>query len=482
MNNQTSSSSAKTKELANVKRLPILISMIIGAFFTILNETLLNVAFPQLSIELNVTPETLQWLATGYMLVVAILIPSSALLVQWFTTRQVFIGAMMIFTIGTLVSALAPGFSILLVGRLLQAAGTGLMMPVLMNTILLLYPPEKRGAAMGSIGLVMMFAPAIGPTLSGIILESLDWRWLFYIVLPFAIFSIVFAFIYLKNVSEPTKPKVDVLSILLSTIGFGGIVYGFSSSSKGWDSPQVYGMILIGFVALLFFVLRQLKLKEPLLDLRAFKYPMFTLTTILLIIMMMTMFSTMTLLPFLFQGALGLTVYATGLIMLPGSLMNGVLSPVSGKLFDKFGPRALIIPGTVILAVVMWFFTQVTADTSKMTFIILHVSMMIAISMIMMPAQTNGLNQLPRRFYPHGTAILNTLSQVAGAIGVAFFISIMTTGQSNYLAQSANPADPAQLTNAMVSGVHNAFMVGFVFALLAVVVALFTKRSLTPKE
>lgn len=156
----------QTKEFENIKRLPILISMIIGAFFTILNETLLNVAFPQLTIELNVEPATLQWLSTGYMLVVAVLIPASALLVQWFTTRQVFIGAMVIFTFGTLVSSLAPGFSVLLVGRLLQAAGTGLMMPVLMNTILFLYPPEKRGAAMGSIGLVMMFAPAIGPTLS----------------------------------------------------------------------------------------------------------------------------------------------------------------------------------------------------------------------------------------------------------------------------------------------------------------------------
>ena len=482
MNTTTSSASSHSHELKNVKRLPILISLIIGAFFSILNETLLNVAFPQLMVDLNVSASTLQWLSTGYMLVVAVLIPASALLVQWFTTRQVFLGAMTVFTLGTLVSGIAPGFSILLVGRLLQAAGTGLMMPVLMNTILFLYPPEKRGAAMGSIGLVMMFAPAIGPTLSGIILESLDWRWLFYIVIPFAIFSMVFAFIYLKNVSTPTKPKVDVLSIVLSTIGFGGPIFGFSSTGEGWDSPKVYLMIPLGLVALLWFVLRQLKLKEPLLDLRAFKYPMFTLTTILLTIMMMTMFSTMTLLPFLFQGALGLTVYATGLIMLPGSLLNGLISPVTGKLFDRFGPKALIIPGTVILAIVMWFFTQVTADTSKTTFIMLHVSMMVSISMIMMPAQTNGLNQLPKRYYPHGTAILNTLSQVAGAIGVAFFISIMTSGQRSYLEQSSNPTAPAEMTEAMVSGVQNAFLIGFGFALLAVVVALFTKRSQSPEE
>ncbi|WP_145950369.1 DHA2 family efflux MFS transporter permease subunit, partial [Paenibacillus sp. Y412MC10] len=292
---------------------------------------------------------TLQWLATGYMLVVGVLAPASALLVQWFTTRQMFLGAMMLFTIGTLVCSIAPEFSVLLVGRLLQAAGSGLMLPVMMNTILVLYPPEKRGAAMGSIGLVIMFAPAIGPTLSGLILDSLQWRWLFYLVLPFAIFSIVFAFIYLKNVSQPTKPKVDVISIILSTIGFGGIVYGFSSSgegSGGWTNPQVYITVLVGAVALLLFVLRQFKVKEPLMDLRSFRFPMFTLTALLLIIIMMTLFSSMALLPFLFQGALGMTVFASGLLMLPGSLLNGLMSPLTGKLFDKFGPRALVIPGS----------------------------------------------------------------------------------------------------------------------------------------
>jgi len=482
MNTSASPASSQSQDIGNVKRLPIMISLIIGAFFSILNETLLSNAIPQLEIELNVTASILQWLSTGYMLVVAVLIPASALLVQWLTTRQVFLGAMIVFTIGTIVCGIAPEFSVLLIGRLLQAVGTGLMMPVLMNTILLLYPPEKRGGAMGTIGLVIMFAPAIGPTLSGIILDSLEWRWLFFIVLPFALFSIVFAFIYLKNLSQPTKPKVDVISILLSTIGFGGIVYGFSSSYKGWDKLEVYGMIGIGLIALLLFVIRQLKLKEPLLDLRAFKFPMFTLTTILLIIMMMTMFSTMALLPFLFQGALGLTVYASGLIMLPGSLLNGLISPITGKLFDKFGPRALMIPGTMALAIVMWFFTQVSVDTSKSTFIILHICLMVAISMIMMPAQTNGLNQLPPRYYPHGTAILNTLSQVAGAIGVAFFISIMTSGQKNYLAQSTDPTSVVEQTGALVSGIHNAFVIGFGFAILAIIVAFFTKRAKTSVE
>lgn len=459
------------------KRTIILLSMMIGAFITILNETLLNAALPKLATEFGVEASTVQWLSTGYMLVVAVLIPSSALLVQWFTTRQVFIGAMVIFTIGTIISAAASGFTILLIGRLFQAAGTGLMMPVLMNTVLYLFPPEKRGTAMGSLGLVMMFAPAIGPTLSGIILEHFEWRWLFIFIIPFAVFSVIFATIYLVNVSKPTKPKVDLLSIVLSTIGFGGVVYGFSSSGEGWNHVEVYGVIAVGLIALVLFIFRQLKLEEPLLDLRAFKYPMFRLAAVLLIVMMMTMFSTMSLLPFLFQGALGYTVYATGLIMLPGSLLNGFLSPVSGKLFDLFGPRVLIIPGTIILAIVMAFFTQVSAETSTTIFVILHISLMVAISMIMMPAQTTGLNQLPQEYYPHGTAILNTLSQVAGAIGVALFIGIMTAGQKGYLQQSVNPTSVTEAKEALIAGVQNAFLIGLLFAIIAVVISFFIKRT-----
>lgn len=488
MNSTAAAAASQPADLGHIKKLPILISLIIGAFFSILNETLLNVAFPDLVVKLQVSASTLQWLSTGYMLMIGVLVPASALLVQWFTTRQMFLGAMGLFAVGTLVCGIAPGFSVLLIGRMLQAAGSGLMLPVLMNTILLLYPPDKRGAAMGSIGLVMMFAPAIGPTLSGLILQFMEWRWLFFLVLPFAIFSIIFASVYLKNVSLPTKPKVDVLSIILSTIGFGGIVYGFSSAGGGegeggvgggWSQPEVYVTILVGAVALLLFTLRQFTLKEPLMNLRAFRFPVFSLTVALMIIMMMTLFSTMTLLPFLFQGALGLTVFATGLIMLPGSLLNGLISPFTGKLFDKFGPRALVIPGTAALVVILWFMTRITVETSRIELLVLHICMMVAISMIMMPVQTNGLNELPPHYYPHGTAILNTLSQVAGAIGVAFFISVMATGQSRFLERLSQPPEPAQVAESMVAGIHNAFVIGLGFAVVALVLSLFLKRTKT---
>ncbi|WP_223869564.1 MDR family MFS transporter [Paenibacillus sabuli] len=489
--NSATAAGAPHRDLGEVKRLPILISLIIGAFFSILNETLLNIAFYDLTIDLEVPYSTIQWLSTSYMLTVGILIPVSALLVQWFTTRQMFLGAMILFSLGTLICGLAPEFPVLLVGRIVQALGTGLMLPVMMNTILILYPPEKRGAAMGSMGLVIMFAPAIGPTLSGLILESLHWRWLFFLVLPFAIFAVIFAAAFLKNVSDVTKPRVDILSILLSTIGFGGIVFGFSSAGEGgaggeghagWSSPQVYWSIIVGGVALLLFIWRQLKSREPMLDLRAFKFPMFGLTAVLLIIVMMSLFSTMLLLPIFLQQGLLMTAFAAGLVMLPGGALNGVLSPFMGRLFDKFGPRVLVIPGTILLIAVMYMFTRINLETTSGYLILLHCLMMVALAMIMMPAQTNGLNQLPRRYYPHGTAILNTLQQVAGAIGVAFFISIMTRGSNRYLAGSSDPTSPQELLVALKEGVQGSFHIGMYLAIGALVLALFIRRTKAPEE
>ncbi|WP_107728280.1 DHA2 family efflux MFS transporter permease subunit [Desmospora activa] len=462
-----------------------MISLIVGAFFAILNETLLNVAYTDLIEELEVTAATIQWLATGFMLVVGVLVPVTALLNQWFTTRQMFFGAMILFTIGTFVCGISPNFSILLIGRLIQAGGTGLLLPVMMNTILVLYPPHERGGAMGTIGLVIMFAPAIGPTLSGLIVETLHWRWLFFLVLPFALLSIVVSSIYLKNVWEVTKPKVDIISILLSTLGFGGVVFGFSSAGEGnggWMSPEVYIPLGVGGISLLLFLWRQLKVKEPLLDVRAFQYPMFSLATVQLMIMMMTLFSTIIILPMFLQGAATLSAFITGLILLPGGILNGFISPVVGRLFDKYGPRMLVIPGTIIVMVVMWFIAGITPTTSIPALILLHSLLMIGIAMVMMPVQTNGLNQLPRRYYPHGTAILNTLQQVAGAIGVALFISIMTAGQSKYMASVSDPTAPIRQVEALTAGVQGAFSIGMIFAVVGFVLALFIKRSAAHPE
>ncbi|CAI6078839.1 MDR family MFS transporter [Cohnella sp. JJ-181] len=482
MNGATPSSGGATIDLSKIRRGPIVFSLIIGAFVAILNETLLGNALPDLMKEFDVGATTIQWLSTAYMLVIGVLVPITALLQQWFTTRQMFLSAMTLFFIGTAISAFAPEFGVLLCGRVVQAMGTGLMLPVLMNTILVIFPIEKRGAAMGLIGLVIMFAPAIGPTLSGLIIDALDWRWLFYLVLPLAAFSIIFAAAFLRNVTDLTKPKVDIVSILLSTLGFGGIVYGFSKAGEsGWGDTEVVWSLAVGGISLLLFIWRQLVVKEPILDLRAFKYPMFSLVTVLLFVVMMTMFSTMTILPMFLQSALLLTAFKSGLLMLPGSIINGIMAPVSGKLFDKFGPRVLVIPGLALTALSVWMFTGIDTDVSNGYVIFIHIVMLIGISMVMMPAQTTGLNQLPRHLYPHGTAILNTLQQVSGAIGTALFISIMSTGSKDYLAGSSDPTAPAEQVAGLMAGLHDAFWIGFIVALVALVVGLFIRRTKPPE-
>lgn len=480
MNAATTAQQQNQPDLSNIKVIPIVIALLIGAFVSFLNETLLGNAMPILMQDLQVTPAKIQWLTTAYMLVIGVLVPITAILQQWWTSRQMFLISMSTFLVGTIIAAVAPSFSFLLIGRIVQAAGTGLMMPLMMNTILVIFPPEKRGGAMGMMGLVMMFAPAIGPTLSGVIVDHMDWRWLFIIVIPLTIISIICGMIYMRNVTVITKPKVDWLSIILSTIGFGGIVYSFSSygdAEAGWSDPAVYGTLIAGAISLTLFVIRQLVVDSPMLNLRAFRYPMFSLTIVLIFIVMMSMFSTMVLLPLFLQTVLLITALKSGLIMLPASILNGIMAPITGKLFDRFGPRLIIIPGIALIAVAVWLFSGLNAETTTGQIIMYHVLLMVGISLAMMPIQTHGLNQLTPDLYPHGTAIFSTLTQVAGAIGTALFISRMSNAAKEQVAKLADPSDPLQLLQAQIGGYQSAFKMGFVLAILSLILALFIRKT-----
>lgn len=472
-------------ENPNVKTLPIMAALIIGAFFALLNETLLNIALTTLMHEFGITLPTVQWVATGFMLIMGIVIPISPLLMQWFTTRQLFIGTMTVFTIGTAIAAIAPTFSVLLIGRLIQAVGTGLLMPVIFNVFLLIYPPHKRGKIMGIVGLVIMFAPAIGPTLSGVIVDYLGWRFLFITVIPFTLFSILFAFKYLMNVSEVTKPKIDWLSILFSTIGFGATIYGFSSvgeSEAGFLTPTVFISIIVGGIGIILFAIRQFKIDEPLMDLRVFKLPMFSHAVIMFIIIVMTMFASELILPVFMQGPMALAPAAAGMLLLPGSILNGIMSPFMGALFDKVGPRVMMIPATIVLAATMFMFSRLTADTPPWVIIVGFMLIMLSVSATMMPAETNGLNQLPKRLYPHGTAVMSTLQPLSGAIGVSVFISILNAKQASYLEGVADPTSQASLTQAMEVAVEHVYFIIFIFALITVLLSFIVYRARPVEE
>ncbi|SNX72662.1 DHA2 family lincomycin resistance protein-like MFS transporter [Bacillus oleivorans] len=460
--------------------------MILGVFVAILNETLLNVALTKIMDDFGIFPGTAQWLTTGYLLVIGVLIPVTAYLIQRFTTRSLFLGAMGLFTIGTFVAAIAPGIEWLIIGRLFQAAGTGLLFPLLTNVVFSIVPIEKRGSAMGTIGIVITFAPAIGPTLSGVIVEHFSWRVLFYGVLPIALIVIIFSYMKLKNVTETTNPKIDPLSLLLSTLGFGGIVYGFSSSGEGnggWSSNEVLFPIAIGVVSLILFTWRQLTISQPLLDLRTFKYRIFRLSTLIMMIVMMAMFSAMMLLPIFLQNALGYSPLEAGLVMLPGGIVMGIMSPITGRLFDKFGAKWLALIGLGLVAITLWQFAFITLSTPYSTIMIFNTLLMLGISMVMMPVMTNALNELPPALYPHGTAIISTLQQVAGAVGTALLVSIMTNRSTRFIENHLMMENAAELKIlAMIAGMKTAFLFGFGLVVTAWIVSVFIKRPISQEQ
>jgi EmrB/QacA subfamily drug resistance transporter len=473
--------------------------LMIGAFIAFLNNTLLNIALPSIMADLDIEAATVQWLTTGFMLVNGVLIPATAFLIQKYSVRHLFLVAMGLFTIGTLIAGIAHIFPVLLTGRMLQASGSAIMMPLLMNVMLVSFPIEKRGAAMGVFGLILMSAPAIGPTLSGWIIEHYDWRMLFHFVTPIAIAVLIIGFFLLKDKKEKVNIKLDFISLILSSAGFGGILYGFSSAgSKGWDSPIVYGTIIVGIISLVVFILRQFKQERPMLNFSVFKYPMFALSSAISMVLNMAMFSGMLLLPIYVQTIRGITPMDAGLMMLPGALLMAIMSPLTGKLFDKFGGRILAVIGLTITVVTTYYFSQLELDTSYNYLVILNAVRMVGISMVMMPVSTNGLNQLPKRLYPHGTAMNNTLNQVAGAIGTALLVTIMTNRTETHAkeiaedmmknapagAQGVQPSPEvlAQLKEqigmkAMLEGINDSFFIATFIAAVALILAFFIKRA-----
>lgn len=455
--------------------------LFMGAFVAIFTQTLLNIALPSIMTDLNIKDaSTVQWLVTGYMLVNGILIPASAYFIQRYSNRSIFILAMSIFALGTLFAGLAPTFGVLLAARMIQAAGAAMMMPLLMNVMLAAFPVERRGAAMGVFGLVMIVAPAIGPTLSGYIVEHYSWRVLFFIVLPVALIPLALGIFKLKNLTFQNRElSLDKMSLVFSSLGFGGILYGFSSAGQsGWDDPIVLGTITVGVVSLVTFILRQLKLSEPLLEFRIYKYPMFALSSAISIVLSISMFSAMILMPIYVQTIKGISPFDSGLLMLPGALVMGFMSPVTGKLFDKYGAKMLAITGMSIVVISTYYFSKLSLDTTYLEIMFLYTIRMFGISMVMMPVMTNGLNTLPMKAHPHGTAMNNTFQQVSGAIGSALLITVMnthTTSTAENLAKSGS--DPMNIMkNSMMEGITYTFFVSTLIAVVGLALTFFIKK------
>ncbi|WKA58224.1 MDR family MFS transporter [Planococcus shenhongbingii] len=453
---------------------PFLAVLMAGVFVAILNQTLLATALPHIMRDLDINANVAQWLTTVFMLVNGVMIPITAFLIGKFSTRRLFLTAIGLFAAGTIICAFAPGFPLLMVGRIIQASGAGIMMPLTQTILFIIYPVEKRGQAMGLFGLVISFAPALGPTLSGWIVEQYPWRALFYIVIPIAVIDFVLGYFLLRNVTKQTFPALDIPSIILSTFGFGGILYGFSSAgNNGWGSWPVILSIAVGVISLFFFIRRQFQLKKPLLEFRVFSYGIFTLSTILSIIVFVSMIGSATILPIYMQNMHGFTAFESGLMLLPGAIVMGAMNPVTGKIFDAVGGKWLAVVGLLIVTVSTFQFAVLTTTTAFTYLTVMHAIRMFGVSMVMMPVITAGLNQLPERLIPHGTAMSNTMRQVSGSIGTALLVTIMT----------GTALDPQQYgAEGLVRGVNISFAVVGVLSAVGVIMAFFLKKAEPSKK
>ena len=445
--------------------------LLAGTFIAILNQTLMITAIPPIMDEMNITANSAQWLTTVFMLVNGIMIPVSAFLLERFTTRQLFISAMSIFAVGTVVGGIAPNFEILLLGRVIQSIGAGVMLPLMTTVFLLIFPVNKRGAAMGLVGLVISFAPAIGPALSGWVTSHFSWRVLFFIILPIALIDIFVAYLFLKNVTEVSRPKVDVLSILLSSFGFGGLLYGFTCAGNyGWTHAATLLSLAIGGVSLLVFIFRQLRLKHPMLEFRVFSFSIFPFAIIIGMIGFMGLIGAETIIPLFMQNMRGFSAFEAGLALLPGALISGFMSPIVGRIFDKFGARWLVMIGLTIMTAVSFAFTNLGPTTSMTYITVLYGIRMFGLSMVMMPVATAALNQLPKRLIPHGAAMDNTMKMIAASVGTAILVTVMTT-----TAEGAKQRP--DIANPDMYGANIAFMVVSVLSLLGLILSFFIKHN-----
>jgi MFS transporter, DHA2 family, lincomycin resistance protein len=450
--------------------------LLVSTFVVILNETIMTVALPVLLVDLQVEASVGQWLTAGFLLTMSVVIPVTGFLIRRVPTRPLYGVAMALFSAGTLIAALAPGFAVLLIARVVQASGTAIMMPLLMTTVMTLVPPTRRGAIMGNISIVISVAPAIGPTVSGVVLNLFGWRAMFWTVLPIAVAALVFGYRRMVDVGEPSDTPVDIVSVVLSVLGFGGLVYGLSTVGQagGGSSPvTVWASFAVGVVGLGLFVARQLQLQRTdraLLDLRTFRSRTFTAASVLMMLMMATLLGSIVLLPIYMQTVLGLDPLATGLLLLPGGLVMGLLGPVVGRLYDRLGPRALLVPGVAVVSLGLWVAAfAFTAGAPVWLVVAFHLLLSVGLAFVFTPLFTAGLGSVQPRFYAYGSAIFGTTQQLAGAAGVAALVSVLSARAAALAAGGAGPVE------ATAGGVHAAFLVAAAVSVVAIVGAFLVR-------
>ena len=464
-----------------VKR-PKLIAFVLmfATFMGLFGETAMNMALTEVMSDFSVNESTAQWLTTGYLLVLAVFVPLSSYLVRWFTTQQLILGAICFSLIGSILGGIAPSFAILLIGRIVQAIGTGIILPLMFSVVISIFPIQKRGAVMGIVGLVLTAGPALGPTLSGLIISASSWHYIFWIMVILYIVLFFVAFNKVDNISNITKPRIDVISLLMSTVGFGGVVFALATFAEAaFSDLKVWLPLVVGAICLVLFTVRQLQMKEPMMDLKVFKNQMYALGVVMMFATMFMILSVAILTPLFLKAVLGFTAIFAGLIMLPGNVLNILMSPVVGTNFDKVGARTFTRIGFSLITIAMiLFITLISSTTPVWQVIVILCIFFLGVSMTIMPAQTNAMNALPFEKYADGSAALNTLTQVAGAAGTAVAITTFTSAQNKYIAEHG----AEQPLEFLAYGINSAFIPVLVIAIIGLVCSLFIKNSRVEKH
>ncbi len=454
-----------------------------GSFFTMLTGTFLATAYPSIMKSFDISTSTVQWLTTAFMLTNGIMIPVSAWLINKFNSRTMYIGAMTTFLIGTIIAFCAPNFGVLICARIVQALAVGVTMPLNQTVLLSVFPMEQRGAAMGTVGIAMGLAPAIGPTLSGFVVDNYSWRVLFGIIIPFIVIILLLAIFAMKPVLRVHQQPLDIWSVISSTAGFGGLLYGVSeASSRGWGDALVLSFIIGGLIFITLFILRQLKLDDPFLDMRVFKHPEFALAAVLSSTVNLAMIGVEMLLPTYIQNIRGESAFHSGLMLLPGALMLGVMQPITGRIFDRYGARRLAIVGLTLLVVGTIPFFTLTDKTPVLAIVVFYAIRLFGVSMVFMPVTTSGMNVLPVEEMSHGTAVNNTFRQVMSSIGTAIMTTTLTNVQdatkpAHHLLTSSPLVYKDRAIDAALNGFHAAFAVSALFAVVAFVLTFKLKKS-----
>ncbi|UPO76014.1 MDR family MFS transporter [Arthrobacter sp. Helios] len=461
--------------VSNKQLTGIIGALALAAFLMILNETVLTVALPSIMVDLDVSAAAGQWLTTGFLLTMSIVIPTTGFLLQRFTTRSLFVFALLSFLAGTLMAIFAPSFVFLLIARIIQAVGTAIVLPLLMTTTLTLVPVRKRGAIMGLNSIVISVGPAIGPTVSGAIVNSFSWHYIFVMMAPLAVLILIVGIIFIKIPSSTRKIPVDVLSVILSAFAFGFLVYGISSVEHASENMLLtIAAFVVGLAGLALFVRRQIRLTRTgreLLNLTPFKNRTFTFSVMMIMIAMGTLLGTVVLLPIILQTGNGLSTLSIGLMLLPGGLVQAVVAPIFGRVYDRFGPRPVLIPGAAMLALGQWLFVTVNTDTELWMFMVSHVVFSIGLAMLMTGLLASAMASLEPRLYGHGSAIFNTGQQLGGAIGTTIFVTVMSLLSAGKLEAGSD------LATALFSGAHVSFLIGAILATIGLVLAPFIKVS-----